>query len=821
MVTYTEGMCVVTAEIELIILSPDNSTFQITPEVCIGQAAEAIYTGMATLTANFSWDFDGGTATPGAGPWVQEVYWDTPGLKTVSLVVEEFGCTAPVFTQSVMVVEPLSLPTITCFSTPSSITFSDLPDPASGLYGYTLDLNGQDIQPPPLSNNSLTLDGLQPGDQAMLTLTQFDDGPCGDATETIICIASDCPTLSLEINEVPVSCLEGDSEVIQLSFELPGGSNSGTPNWSGPGIIDNSNGLFDPAIAGPGIHLLTLEYSDGPCDYTSTTEAEVNLPPSISNVEVICTDDGTGYQLSFDVTTADQTNTVVSDPVPSGETLNQEFDLVEACEPVIFSFTKDCNCLANAGTMAADLICGTTSISGQHFGDAQLGSGDILQFILHDNSGSFPGTIYGISAIPEFSFGAPLQTGTTYYISPVVGQDDGTGAVDFDDPCFSVGYGQPVVFSATPQISLPEGNITCPGTAIPLSADLLVPATIEWSPAVGLSCVDCPSPLASPDTTTTYTATVNDENGCVSSLSATIYVNEFPEGSFPEEPTVICPGSTFEFCAPEAVTYSWTGPGGYQSSSSCLIIPDFSSDLDGPFTLEATLANGCTISDQIYVEASPELILTNLTADTAICRYQFLALNAEVSNADYYFWFPISNVLCQNCPTTAAYVSEPTVFTLIALDESGCELQSQVFVDIKSGCPGSEVIFGNLTSDETGIGIATPPVKERQGEAELAIFPNPTTGIVHIRPRRYPRGGNTGLLPARETGSTTQSIFYGGKDRSLAPTGCYLFIKNTDGGQCGYPKNSVAGIKNLRTFKQSALAGKPVPNPYWQWVRSG
>ncbi len=43
-----------------------------------------------------------------------------------------------------------------------------------------------------------------------------------------------------------------------------------------------------------------------------------------------------------------------------------------------------------------------------------------------------------------------------------------------------------------------------------------------WTPETGLSCTDCPNPVASPINTTNYTVTVVDENGCAG--EATVYV---------------------------------------------------------------------------------------------------------------------------------------------------------------------------------------------------------------------------------------------------------------------------------------------------------
>lgn len=51
-------------------------------------------------------------------------------------------------------------------------------------------------------------------------------------------------------------------------------------------------------------------------------------------------------------------------------------------------------------------------------------------------------------------------------------------------------------------------------------------ASYSWSPASGLSCTNCPNPVASPNTTTTYTVTGTNANGCSSSTTAQVIVEQ-------------------------------------------------------------------------------------------------------------------------------------------------------------------------------------------------------------------------------------------------------------------------------------------------------
>ena len=68
------------------------STFTAGSPVCVSSNALITYTGSASGTAIFNWDFDGGSATPGTGIGPHNVQWTTAGYKTISLMVTENGC---------------------------------------------------------------------------------------------------------------------------------------------------------------------------------------------------------------------------------------------------------------------------------------------------------------------------------------------------------------------------------------------------------------------------------------------------------------------------------------------------------------------------------------------------------------------------------------------------------------------------------------------------------------------------------------------------------------------------------------------------------
>ncbi len=66
-------------------------------------------------------------------------------------------------------------------------------------------------------------------------------------------------------------------------------------------------------------------------------------------------------------------------------------------------------------------------------------------------------------------------------------------------------------------------QIIMPGEQAMIEASISDPsASINWSPAINLSCFDCPNPVASPTQTSSYEITVTQEDDCISSDQVTI-----------------------------------------------------------------------------------------------------------------------------------------------------------------------------------------------------------------------------------------------------------------------------------------------------------
>lgn len=92
---------------------------------------------------------------------------------------------------------------------------------------------------------------------------------CAEAASAVV--AAGAPGMDLTIDDVPPVC--ANNEAFLLTATPSGGS------WSGTGIVDAASGLFDPAVAGAGMHVVTYSLT-GPCARPAAAAVVVVPVPS-------------------------------------------------------------------------------------------------------------------------------------------------------------------------------------------------------------------------------------------------------------------------------------------------------------------------------------------------------------------------------------------------------------------------------------------------------------------------------------------------------------------------------------------------------------
>ncbi len=215
------------------------------------------------------WDFDGGVVVS-EDPLV--VHWMEVGEKEVSLLVaNDSGCESNLFTQMINVRESVPL-VLNCQSTTSSILWDWNEIPNAIEYEYQLDINGILTQGV-LTELSFTVDGLSQDQEVTFTLTAIGDAVCSQPA-TLSCTTLNCPDYSLVIQSPGVLCDSG--EAVSLVATIEGdNTQTGSFQWEGIGIVDAGLGIFNPSIAGTGMHTVTVTYTEQNCTYSASAVLEV------------------------------------------------------------------------------------------------------------------------------------------------------------------------------------------------------------------------------------------------------------------------------------------------------------------------------------------------------------------------------------------------------------------------------------------------------------------------------------------------------------------------------------------------------------------
>jgi hypothetical protein len=133
----------------------------------------------------------------------------------------------------------------------------------------------------------------------------------------------------------------------------------------------------------------------------------------------------------------------------------------------------------------------------------------------------------------------------------------------------------------------------------------------------------------------TYIATATGTNGCSATTSITLIDNTAPPTVtvMPTSAVLTCSNPSTTLTASGGVSYEWTGPSGFTSSTDTPTITTA-----GTYVVTATRANGCTASVSVVVSGSNALPTVTLTPATTVldCNNPSVVLTA--SGGASYAW---------------------------------------------------------------------------------------------------------------------------------------------------------------------------------------
>lgn len=402
------------------------------------------------------------------------------------------------------------------------------------------------------------------------------------------------------------------------------------PMGSNP-TLDNNNSLNSQFTTNlSGTYTVSLVANNQGCLDTEQTLIEVF--PNVQIQDILESCQGQSYEVSFSILSGVAPFTIngtllsgtsfTSNLIPSGD--NYTFSVLDfnGCT-IDIQGSKNCNCQTDAGSMDQNLIqvCSDNdTIVAIHNNNGTLDSDDLGVYILHTSSTATLGAVIDQNFTDgSFAFNIGMQYDSLYYISYVVGNSDGAGGIDLNDPCLDVAPGTPVIWYQQPNLNLNEVYSTCDDSLILIKESIFVNSnSYNWrlidSPlGSGLDVFDLEDSIAFvANNNGIYVIELSLLNGVCSVIDTFILNRKFFEIELGVD-TSICGLSTMIVGSISGTNnYSWSVIDSVLGSSVLLDPNDeivtFSADIPGKYTLRLTSNEGeCRTEDTIEIELVSKL----------------------------------------------------------------------------------------------------------------------------------------------------------------------------------------------------------------------
>lgn len=253
-----------------------------------------------------------------------------------------------------------------------------------------------------------------------------------------------------------------------------------------------------------------------------------------------------------------------------------------------------------------------------------------------------------------------------------------------------------VTVNPLPTINAGEDKTACEGQ--PLQLNVTGGISYIWSPAAGLSCTACPGPLATINSTATYTVTGTDAKGCTSSDEVTINVINRQPVTYSRDDS-ICVGETANLFASGGTSYTWWPADGLSNTQGENIIAQPS----GTVTYGVIIRQGDCFTDTGYVTVyvfNPPVI--DAGPDQDLRGGTEVRIETKGSNVATYQWSPVDGLSCSGCANPVASPRRTTTYKVLATSPQGCTAEDDVTVYVT--CSGEQLFIANtFTPNSDGV----------------------------------------------------------------------------------------------------------------------
>lgn len=227
----------------------------------------------------------------------------------------------------------------------------------------------------------------------------------------------------------------------------------------------------------------------------------------------------------------------------------------------------------------------------------------------------------------------------------------------------------------------------CIGDQIILTATDYPNTTYDWTPNILNSSSGSYIPTSNADNSFSVTAT--NEDGCTSTSSVSITVNDLPTIVASISSSEICLGESVDISATSGLTsYTWTPS--VITGSNGAYTPTLG---ETSYNVVGIDANGCISSDDVslLINDIPSLnLLVNGASTTTICLGESIDLQAS-EGLDTYDWAP--NVVTNDGGLYTPTSLTDTDYSVTATDANGCQNTDNVNITINDVPNPGPIIF--------------------------------------------------------------------------------------------------------------------------------
>ncbi len=307
-------------------------------------------------------------------------------------------------------------------------------------------------------------------------------------------------------------------------------------------------------------------------------------------------------------------------------------------------------------------------------------------------------------------------------------------------------------------------------------------STYTWQPG-GLSGTTI---NVSPATTTTYTVTGTNANGCTNTATRLITVLNSPTVGTNVTNASICLGQSTTITGTGASTYSWQ-PGALNGTSI-----NVSPASTTTYTVTGTAANGCTKTATRTITVNTPSVTATVITNPNICIGNSAIIQA--GGAVNYVWQPGGST---NTSITVSPIVT-TTYTVTGTNASGCTATATATITVSPICNSTLNIKLYIEGYYLGAGLMTPAL---QNQGVAGATPTLTDTItVELRNSTPPYAVANSIKTLLNTNGTATCLF--------STTGTYYLVVKHRNGLETWSANPITVTGAPSTYDFSDAANK-------------